>query len=727
MNTTSVPKILLGLGAFCLLVAAAIFLAVSWSTLGVGGRTAVLATLTLAALASTVALHRHGLRIAAESISVVTLGLLALDVYGAGAAGLLGAADGATVTLLAGAVLAAGAAAFGLTTAGALPRLAAPQVAVGVGLALAFLGAANGDPGHPILAGHLVVLIAAAGAWLSRRAGLPVQQWSCLGAGALAWAGATLTATLDALGDPSVHQLWVDGSGWALLISAIGVLLPGLILRNEDAFLTGATGAALLVTATATLPATDSSGTTFVAVALGVTAAWTAFFGLVRSRLRQVAVAPAGIGCLILGASVLLVAGIDLLHWSRIAQPFGHDLLVRPEGHFHPVAPALVVPALLLLGLVVALLAARRARPDLRPLAGAAALVTGGAAALATAGYDLPLAVTTGTLALTGALAAALAARSERAEAPAYAVVSIAALAAGVIGSLPSAGLTAAVAGAGLLTAGAMALLARTDDVRVAGEVALVPAAAFTVIGLVEQLAHRDAWLAVPVLLAVGLLAVARPRVWVELPAAVLAIAVLPVSLLAAAEPLAVLALWLLTAGALCSASALMHPSRRPLAVAGSVLMLLAVWARLADQHVSIPEAYTLPLAAALLAVGLVQLRRRPETTSLQALMPGLALALLPSLVLCLGDPASLRALLLGAGCLVLVLGGAVARWSAPVITGAATGAILVLRELGPYAHVVPQWIWIGLAGVLLTVAGITWERQLRDLRAAVGMIGRLR
>ncbi len=48
LRPTSVPAILLGLGALCLLVAAVIFLAVAWSWLGVGGRTAVLVGLTVA-------------------------------------------------------------------------------------------------------------------------------------------------------------------------------------------------------------------------------------------------------------------------------------------------------------------------------------------------------------------------------------------------------------------------------------------------------------------------------------------------------------------------------------------------------------------------------------------------------------------------------------------------------------------------------------------------------
>src|SRR4051812_34309411 len=40
LSAASVPKLLLGLGAICLLIAAVIFLAVAWSWLDIGGRTA---------------------------------------------------------------------------------------------------------------------------------------------------------------------------------------------------------------------------------------------------------------------------------------------------------------------------------------------------------------------------------------------------------------------------------------------------------------------------------------------------------------------------------------------------------------------------------------------------------------------------------------------------------------------------------------------------------------
>ena len=90
LTGASVPRILLTLGALCLLVAAVTFLAVAWSWLGVGGRTVVLLVLTAGALSGADLFARRGLRMAGEALTVVGLGLVALDVIGARHAGWLG-------------------------------------------------------------------------------------------------------------------------------------------------------------------------------------------------------------------------------------------------------------------------------------------------------------------------------------------------------------------------------------------------------------------------------------------------------------------------------------------------------------------------------------------------------------------------------------------------------------------------------------------------------------
>jgi hypothetical protein len=86
------------------------------------------------------------------------------------------------------------------------------------------------------------------------------------------------------------------------------------------------------------------------------------------------------------------------------------------------------------------------------------------------------------------------------------------------------------------------------------------------------------------------------------------------------------------------------------------------------------------------------------------------------------------RALLLGVACLALVLVGLRLRWSAPVAHAAVVGALLVVREAGPYVgDSVPRWAVIGFAGALLVVLGATWEQRLADARAVTGYLRRLR
>src|SRR4029077_18413141 len=148
---------------------------------------------------------------------------------------------------------------------------------------------------------------------------------------------------------------------------------------------------------------------------------------------------------------------------------------------------------------------------------------------------------------------------------------------------------------------------------------------------------------------------------------------------------------------------------------------------RLSELGVTVPEAYTLPSAVVLVAVGVWRLLHDDQAATTRVLAPGLTLATVPSLLVALDDPSSLRALLLGLGCLALVLAGVALRWSAPLVVGSVVGAVLVLRELTPYAADLPPWVVIGLSGTLLLVVGVTWESRMRDARTATRYVASLR
>ncbi|GAA1162607.1 SCO7613 C-terminal domain-containing membrane protein [Nocardioides aquiterrae] len=711
MSTLSVPKILLGLGALCLLVAAVAFLVATWSSLGIGGRTAVLTGLTVVTGGLGAWLGRRELRVAGEALTTVGLGLLALDVVGADRAGWLGHLTiDELVAVLGAAVLAAG---LGLAL---VTRLGAPQVIGILGLS-ALGGGVLTATGHATLVPTAVVLAHAGLAAVARvRRLAPLLLVAAAGA-SYWWLDLLLTGLDRAAERPSLHALWAEGRGAALLVAA---LLPLLVIpfvrryAGGDRYAVAAT--ATLLTVTAALPAVDEGATAVGVVGLGVLVAWTLAASAVPTGWRVVAWPSMVVAALPVAGIVVTLVGQALANAVGTETPFGQPVTAR-LGDPDPAA----APLLLLLGvagLVAALLAVLPELPRWQLPAGVLAL-----AALATlALHPVPVWTLGAGLAVLGAALAAESLRHEGAFGLIQSVAGVAVVVVGLIVALPSDVLTAAVLGVLVATAAALHRWGWVDQ-QVWGGL-LLPVSAAGLLWVVCEVAGVDVSLrGVPVLVLVGLLAIARPRPEIEASAAVAALAAAS----AAVDGHPSLAVHLTVAGALVSVSALVHPGRRPLGWLGGALLVAATWVRLWDVGVTAPEPYTLPTAVALVLVGLVHLRRHPGSPTGPALGPGILLATVPSLLWVLDDPLGPRAVLLGLGCLALVVAGAQLRWNAPLLVGAAVGATVVLRELAPYAAEVPQWALIGSAGTLLTVVGVTWERRLRDLRAAGSYLGRLR
>ncbi|MFD0804973.1 SCO7613 C-terminal domain-containing membrane protein [Nocardioides caeni] len=727
VSVSSIPKILLGLGAFCLLTAGVIFLAVSWSALGVGGRTGVLLAFTAASLSSSMLLHARGLRIAGESLSIVGLGMLCLDVLGAGAAGWLGDGSRGWTASCAGLLVAVAGSALGLLRIGSQPRLTSPQVLAGAGLATAYLGAVAAS-GHDLLVAHVATVLALAVAWVGHRATEDALLRSAAIAALLTWSGGAIVALVQGLLDPTLVQLWRDGTGWSLIASAAWMALPGLVLRERRLALLGAAGAAVVVTVTATLPGIDGELTSIGMLALVVTSAWLVALAALPAAVRVVAVAPACAGAAILAGISLSTMSVAFVRWTDFLAEnpaaFDRSIGLRLSGPDAPASPLQLVPSLLVIAAVVALLG--RGRIGRSAVAAGAALVTGVGAAVTLMSYDVALALPVGALVLTAAGCLSVALRGSGAAATGSGVLGLALAAIATATALPSAPLAALTAGAAAVGAITLARL-RDDALRALGGLAAAPFVGLAIAATVHVTDAGGAWVAVPVLLGVGILALALPRTEVEMAAGVTALFALATSLPHVQDAGGFSSLWLCVAGFLCCASALLTPARRPLGGVGLALLLLATWVRLIDLSVRQPEAYTLPLALALLALGLWRLQRSDETSTVTALLPGLLLVTVPSLLWVLSDPISLRALVLGASCLILTIAGAALRWNAPLLTGAVVGTIVILREIGPYAGAVPQWVWIALAGAVLTGLGITWERRVIEVRRTVGFLGRLR
>lgn len=703
LRTASVPAILLGLGALCLLVAAITFLAVAWSWMGVGGRTGVLVGLTVAAGGTGVVLGRRGLRVAAESLTTVALGLVALDVVGAINAGWLGSPDSGASTALVG----AGVAVVSGAILVARSRLVAPQLGLAVGLTLAFAGVGL-TTDHDRLVAFVAVLALGTVASLGRLVGARVLLVTgALAAGAW-WVWLLLTGLEDALTDPSLAGLWTTANALPLLGAAALLVCLAVLLHPGLGAWVAASGAASIVTLLLAVPAVDEGITTRGLTILAALFFWSAVAAAVPTW-RGVTLGPlalAAVPAVALTGAHLLDAAVRV---GSVGDPFTETAAVRLAALSPDTSPLLLVP------LVAALLtAARVATPLPRDgFVAAALLVVAATATLAS--YAVPLAVVVGVLAVAGLVAAWLG----------RPVVAGVVIVVTIFVALPSSVLTLVACAAAVALAALLLRSRETLPTTLGG--LLLPAASAGVVWSGAEIADVAVDLrAVPVLVVMGLLAIARPRVEVEASAALAGLVAALASLDVAPDQPTALAVQLTVAGALVTLSSLVHQERRVLAWPGGALLAAATWVRLADLGVDAPEAYTLPSALVLVMVALDRLRRRPGTRT-AVLLPGLVLATVPTLLWVLVDPVSPRAVLLGAACLGLVLAGAQLRWSAPLAVGAVVGGLLVVREVAPYASEMPQWVLIGFAGTILTVVGVTWEQRVLELRRATSYLGRLR
>ncbi|MEE6257173.1 SCO7613 C-terminal domain-containing membrane protein [Plantactinospora sonchi] len=154
---------------------------------------------------------------------------------------------------------------------------------------------------------------------------------------------------------------------------------------------------------------------------------------------------------------------------------------------------------------------------------------------------------------------------------------------------------------------------------------------------------------------------------------------------------------------------------------------LVGIWLLLASAQVALVEAYTLPAAVLAVLVGWLAARAWPGLNSWIGYGPGLAAALLPSLVSVLvADGQPERRLLLGAGALVTVLIGARWRLQAPVVLGGVVLAVQALREMVAVWDRLPRWIFLAVGGFALISLAITYERRRRDLRRLRSAVGRM-
>ncbi|MEU9106435.1 hypothetical protein AB0D54_19200 [Streptomyces xanthophaeus] len=723
-SAPSAQNVLLVLGAVLLAVAALAFTLVSWGSLGIAGRSAVLVVVTAAALGAPVLLLRRGLRSTAESVAAVGLLLTVLDAYALYAVALpdtdpLGYAAAATAV---GAVMWAG---YGLGLARRLPALRIPVPAAVLAaqwpLPLAALAAQAG----PLGLGWALLATAALDAALALRArALPAAVvWvpaAVLGSGALligavrSWSAGSVAAALApgllllAVAAAGVAVAWLRPRAWSAALAgglAAVTALGGAVRPELDP---GWAVVAHLLVALPLLAAVRAPGLPgqvrrglslagALVTALAALAAWSAVAPALLARIRVLGEVWAGStpsadpywpGAAV--PVVLLTAAGSAWWLSRV--------LRRPEALVVAVVLAWsgLFTAPLLLGF---------------PVAAAFAVqlaVTAGAGLLVLRSRARGVAVAAALCGLAGAANVSLAALDGRAATfTVWALLGAGCAAGAAYGPAPRwARPGAAVCAVGYAT----------------GVLAAASAAAELSLS----------WWALPVLAVPAAVAALGPRLGDVRVASEIAAAVsggVAVLLSAAGGRAGAVSLVLALAGVVCAGAAV-RADRRPLGWAAGALFALATWVRLAEAGVAAPEAYTLPVTVPALVVGLLRRRRDPRCSSWTAYGPGLAATLLPSLLAAWGDQHWLRPLLLGAAALAVTLAGAHRRLQAPLLLGGAVLAAVALHELAPYVVQVvgalPRWLPPALAGLLLLAVGATYEKRLRDARRLRDALGRL-
>lgn len=755
----SAGSILLGLGALSLVVAAIIFVSLTWGSLGVAGRTLVLLIIT-AIFGALVALCVHNrLFASAEALAFVLLGMLTVDVFGAKAAGFLGMSNwpkGAVFTLWA---VVMGAAAFALDRQAATrgrERMYIPEIFAGIAVIVSMPVIAHwinplkgsADLSSWTWALLLGTLLACASFYLFRLLNIGLTAQIIVVFTGL-WAVATVLQSWMAFGLAPGQWHWP--SAIALLIVIAALTAAGMLsnrIRIPAWVLASLSVSAVLVLSVARLDLRWYSDAAARAeyfplsawLAVGVLAllvsAW-AFFKPANSDVRQTrnwtlgflaaGLAPASLPMqlplffraseiwenlepaatdrteILIGSAVLVLvcsAFIVLMLFTfnlRDEQPILFRLL-RDFG-----IPGLVV----LFGTQI--LALANAHLVVLTVPAIALIVVWSLRA-----RDIPTAQLLGLLPAAAALAlmphsvpwsvlvpyalgVALANSAWRAER------------AEGSGPLVSSGVLAATSIA-LLAGGTMAMVwMDREPTMFATGVLVVVLAGLHVVNL-------------------GLRAFAGIRLGVDTGLALFFSGVL---LSTAGFYLFDLAPFWSFSLALAAAStaivAMADSSRRWQMWLAMALGTIAWWLLLVHRDIATLEWYTLPPAVVLIGIGSAKFASDPESRSWFVLGPGLALGLLPSLSLALDEPAGLRALMLGCAALVIIGAAVVLRWQAPFVLAGSVLLILVFLNLWPVVFALHRWIIFASAGAILVAVGTTWEKRVANGRAAVTYISAMR
>ncbi|BFP56565.1 hypothetical protein SCMC78_63720 [Streptomyces sp. CMC78] len=289
----SAQNVLLTLGGLLLTVAAIAFTLVSWGSMGIGGRSAVLAVVTLGALTAPAVLLRRKLTATAEVLAALALVLTLLDAYAVHAVAAPDT-DGLGFTAVASAVLAALWTAYGLAL-GRL-RLPLPAAVVLAQWPLLFWAWAAGAPAL-VVGWALLATAVLDGTIALLGKGTGVRITACVGGSVMGFSALLVGLTLSTTASGPLGAV----APGALLLTAAAAALAGAWRAPKGFARTGGVVAGLAaVAAVGGVPAAAVPEDWGVLAYLGAGLALTA---VVRTRLPR----NAKLGVLV--ASAVVVAG----------------------------------------------------------------------------------------------------------------------------------------------------------------------------------------------------------------------------------------------------------------------------------------------------------------------------------------------------------------------------------------------------------------------------------
>jgi hypothetical protein len=729
----SPQQLLLGLGAALLLVASIVFVAVAWTSLGRVVQAVVMAGVTAGTAWSAAIATRQNLKTTAEALGVVASGLVAVDVWATWTLNVANlhhvspatyAAVGATSATLVLAGFARVIPAVRTFTVGAVLSVQAATIATAVAI--------SGDRHHlPVLLAAALIALSIADRLMAKRlAGRVRTMARTLAAGALtasvvdmlatphslAWivtaaAGAGLL-TIGRLAAADRRWAWPAGAATLVASAAAAMITAHATVRAVDVMVVVASTAVLAAAAvchrrpeepglTAVAAACALIGAmgllhhhevAFAGGALALTGCAWLLFAALPDRLRFAAPALAAVGvaqiCALgapathpidyltvgVGALVIAISAVYRDEARSVVATAGVALAVLPSAYLSLTDGGLIRPlALGATGVVLLWLASERPNPA---LFGCSAAAVGFAAAGLTHHHQF------GATALVFGVAASVVAAHATWRRK-YLEIEIPLAAALVTASLASA-LAATQLGAGR-----------------SGVMLAAVGAAWGAVRVGTKPNSRHAMRAVSAATSVLAITTAGPHTgWMSITLAITG------------------ATWLTFAA---------QAHEQGWALPGVVAIAAAWWLALFNGGVRDLEAHTVPVAALLLAVGLVNLRRLPNTASWVTAGPAVVVGLVPSAFTALFDANALRPMLVIAVSSLLIIAGLQLRWRALILPAAWCLGAVVLVQLAPYAVGAPRWLTLGGVGAVLVAAGARYERRLHDVRTMHAWLAGLR